>query len=564
MSQTPSWQRPAARRISRRGALLVGGGTAAALVLAACGGEKGGGSTSTSGGTEEKQAGVQPARVVTQEAASVKRGGTIRIGHSAQPSRLDPHLGSGGTDHRFLYPLFDNLVTYDSKALLNPAESLAEKWEVASPTRYVFSLRPGVKFHDGSDFNAEVAKWNIERSLFMEKTATAKADLIAIDKVEAINSTTVAFTLKQPNAGLLTNLGDRGGLIVSRAAIEKLGNDNFGLAGVGSGPFKFKEWRDQSYLSYERNPTYWRKAADGGVFPYLEGMRFDFIPETTVLAAAVEGTREDLIFAPDDQVDLLEANKNLQASEFFGRAVGLIYFNHALPPLDNADFRRALAWSFDRQTYSKLFFGGRQPPAESYLPPTSWAYHKVPDAPKFDLDKARAFVQQSGIPPEKRTFDLNGGGGGALYGGPQAVALFQKTWEQIGIKVNAINGPQTNGRSTKQGGGDGTLAAVSGLSLRADPDAFLSLLFTDVGTYNWGLAPCPGAQERIEKARTLTSVEERKKLYFEVDEIAAREVFSGVMTLVTSNRVYGVKQVRGLDRLWGGEGKERYANLWLA
>jgi hypothetical protein len=85
-----------------------------------------------------------------------------------------------------------------------------------------------------------------------------------------------------------------------------------------------------------------------------------------------------------------------------------------------------------------------------------------------------------------------------------------------------------------------------------------------MGPFNWGLAPCPGVEELIVQARGLYDNEARKKLYFQADENAVAAIYSGILSVVTSNRAYAQKQVHGLDQLWGGEGKERYVNLWLA
>jgi peptide/nickel transport system substrate-binding protein len=293
-------------------------------------------------------------------------------------------------------------------------------------------------------------------------------------------------------------------------------------------------------------------------------MRFDVIPEATVLGAALESGQQQVIFAPDSQVAVLEANKSLQSTEFFGRAVGMLYINHGLPPLDNADFRRALAWGFDKEAYGRAFFGGRQPVAQSYLTPSSWAYHPVPHAPKYDLAKAREYMQRSGIPESARTFTVSDAGTN-IYGGSEALQMLQQQWSQIGVTIRLSIGQQAfQGHGAKAAGNDGTYMALAGLSMRADPDAHLSILVYRNGPFNWGLVPCPGTEELIEKARGIYDTEERKKLYFEADEIAVRELYSGILSIITSNRAYATKQVRGLDRLWGGEGKERYVNLWLA
>lgn len=299
--------RTVSRRVFVRGVTGAGLGLAGAY-LAACGG--GGGAARST---------TQPSAPATGAAAAVKPGGTLKLAYGLEPSSLDPHVGNSGGDDYYWYSMFDNLVAYDQKFVSQPDLSLAQKWEIADPTTIVFQLRPGVKFHDGTDFNAEVVKWNIERVLNPDVKSTARSFLLSIDRVETPDPLTARFVLKEPNAALMGLLGGRGGAMVSRAAVEKLGKE-FGSRPVGTGPFQFVEWAPGDHVTVKKNPSYWGKDANGVPLPYLDQVIYRIIPDPTVSFANLTTGEVHLAGINPKDLAAAQANPDLTSSSARVRA----------------------------------------------------------------------------------------------------------------------------------------------------------------------------------------------------------------------------------------------------
>ena len=169
-----------------------------------------------------------------------RQGGEITVFHLTDSSSLDPISGNSGNDHMSLYPMFDRLVNFDPETL-EPTPGLATSWDQPDPQTLVLQLQDGVTFHDGTPFDAEAVEYNLERALTLD-TSTEKADLAMIESVEATGPLEVTINMNRPDASLLLILADRPGMMVSPTAIEASGAD-FGRKPVGTGPFKFVEWR---------------------------------------------------------------------------------------------------------------------------------------------------------------------------------------------------------------------------------------------------------------------------------------------------------------------------------
>src|SRR2546430_8576827 len=236
----------------RSGRYLVAFLSAFAILLAACGQQPSGGG------------GASPST-----AAKAAYGGSVTFALENDVSNLDPMLSGLFVDRNIMYAMYDSLVRVDPKGNILPW--LAEKWETSSDGKTVtFTLRTDAKYHDGTAFDADSVKWNIERYKTTQGSLRT-ADLGSVDSVTVVDPKTVKFNLKSAFAPLLGALVDRAGMMVSRKVVEAVGAD-FTLKPfkAGTGPFILTEAVKNDHYTLEKNPDWWGKDANGNKLPYLD------------------------------------------------------------------------------------------------------------------------------------------------------------------------------------------------------------------------------------------------------------------------------------------------------
>jgi peptide/nickel transport system substrate-binding protein len=198
---------------------------------------------------------ASPALVGAAAAADPpKKGGTLRVGFYIEAATMDPHLSGSKIDRQVYHNIYEPLVTLDAKLGIKPG--LAESWTQPDAKTLVFKLRRWVKFHDGTDFNAEAAKFNFER-MKNEPKSVRKGEVANIDTVEVVDSHTIKVNLKKPDAALLATLTDRAGMMVSPKIVQERGAElQRNAKGAGTGPFECVEWVRDSHLVIKRNEAY--------------------------------------------------------------------------------------------------------------------------------------------------------------------------------------------------------------------------------------------------------------------------------------------------------------------
>jgi ABC-type transport system substrate-binding protein len=188
-----------------------------------------------------------------------KPGGTLRVGGEADVPGLDPHRAPSTAALRVLGNVFNSLLTFDAERSTVP--DLAESWEILEHGKvYVFHLRKGVRFHDGTDFNAEVVRWNYRRLMPPDEQALhAPVDRL-IEAVDALDAHTVRFTLTQPRRTLLPDLAASftGVVQMSPASYQRWGPQEVQWHPVGTGPFQLAQWEPNHLLVFEKNPHYFK------------------------------------------------------------------------------------------------------------------------------------------------------------------------------------------------------------------------------------------------------------------------------------------------------------------
>ena len=225
-------------------------------------------------------------------------GGHLRVGYGGEPTALDAVLGRSGVDAYFWHQIYDQLVDANKDLTPRVETSLATSWKISKdPDAITFELREGVSFHDGTPFNAEAVKFNIERILDPATAATPRASLTVIESVDVLDTHRVRFNLKRPWGAGLNMLADRGGVLNSPAKILELGRD-YAWNPAGTGPFKVDKVIVGTMVHMVRNENYWGVDEFGNRLPYLDEITIRVIRDQTVLASALRTGEIDLTYLP--------------------------------------------------------------------------------------------------------------------------------------------------------------------------------------------------------------------------------------------------------------------------
>jgi peptide/nickel transport system substrate-binding protein len=340
---------------------------------------------------------VLAAGLINPAAAQPVRGGALVAATDIEPSSLDPIFGSAPSLDGNIYNLiFEKLFFLDPQGTMQP--QLAESWEFAEDQLSItFYLRSGVTFHDGTPFNAAAVKFSLDRAIDASLGAPHTEDLQAIASVEIVDDTTVRVNLKSPSGAVIAGLANEAGSILSPAALEAQG-DGFARNPVGTGPFKFVEWRGGDRIVVEANPDYWRTDANGEKLPYLGGVTVRFIANTAVKILEAQSGSVHLVDTV--QVKDFEAIESAENLELIDKPTGVhqwMAFNVTKPPFDNKDLRLAVLHAIDRVSLEKVVSRGYGAITPTLIAPSDWAYDGELQYPAFDVELAKQHLAASGF-----------------------------------------------------------------------------------------------------------------------------------------------------------------------
>ena len=314
---------------------------------------------------------------------------------------FDNTLNTASDGTHFL--IFDPLVFYErnDKGVWDFAPGLAEKWELKDKEA-TFWLRKGVKFHDGSDWNADVMVWNINRAI-NEPKSVAKGVMGGIDwknPTTVIDPYTVKVNLTGPTPGLLQGFNDSNAYMMSKVSFEKMGADQFGLSPVGTGPFKFGEWKKNDRVTISRNENYWMKDEAGQQLPYLDGITTRLIIDDSVrLLELKAGTADftELVQGKDVADIKADPKLNYREADWDGNAYRLIFNAQGGKFFDNVKLRQAALYAIDHEALAKALGAGIGR-AEKYFPrPGSLGYDESLPYYWYDPAKAKALMAEAGF-----------------------------------------------------------------------------------------------------------------------------------------------------------------------
>ena len=445
------------------------------------------------------------------------------VGQIAEPKALDPAAVTAVNDFRILMNVYDGLVRYkDGKLEVEP--SLATNWEISEDgTEYTFTLREGVKFHDGSDFNAEAVKFNFDRMLKddhpFHDTGPFPLSFFfsAVESVEAVDAKTVKFKLNAPYAPFLSNLAYPTGLIVSPSSVEKYGKE-FGRNPSGTGPFKFVEWKSNERVVAEKNPDYWDGEAK------MQTVVFRPITDAnTRTAEMLAGGIDLMVEVPPVALSQFEGDQ-FKVVEQAGPHLWFLILNAKEGPFANKKARQAANYAINKTALVNDVLEGTAEVAAGPTPPAfAWAYDEGLEPYPYDPEKAKSLLKEAGAEGAELTFYVTEGGSGMLDPVAMGTAI-QADLQAVGLKVNIETYEWNSFLGKVNPGLEGKADMAEMAWMTNDPDTlpYLALrtgAFPAEGGFNSGYYSNPEVDKLLEKARVSTDQGERAKLYKEMQHI---------------------------------------------
>jgi 4-phytase/acid phosphatase/peptide/nickel transport system substrate-binding protein len=366
---------------------------------------------------------------VAAPALAQKHGGSLTVGLELDISGFDP-LKVGVFDTAALVGsslIFDTLTTLDDNG--QPQPKLALSWSHSDDYKtWTFKLRPGVKFHDGTPYNAEAVAWNYARQKDPNNHCACAFYVAGIDSVEAKDDLTVVFHLRDPATKVpaLLTIPSANNVVQSPSAIKAKGND-YNRNPVGTGPYIIKSWAAGDRMVLERNPDYWNKG-----HPYLDRIVLRPLPDSQTRFASLLAGETDVVYADEYEAEsIARARKNpaLSVHSYSGSGATVAAFNTAVAPFDDVRVRRALVMAIDRKKMSQALTDGLARPATNPYGDGSWVKCKDDGALPTDPAKARKLIKEYGKPVEFKmlfTATPRGRAGGQVM---------QQFWKDVGAKM---------------------------------------------------------------------------------------------------------------------------------
>src|SRR3954447_3854853 len=320
---------------------------------------------------------------------------TLRIGLAEDADILDPTMARTYVGRIVFAAVCDKLFDIDDKLSIVPQLALSHETS-ADGKEVTIKLRPGVKFHDGEPFDAEAAKFSLDRHVTMP-TSFRKPELTQLDHVDVVDPLTIKLVLKTPFSPLIAQLTDRAGMMVSPKAANQEG-DKFGLRPVCAGPYKFVERVQQDRIVFEKFADYWNKENIS-----IDRVMFQPIVDATVRLANLKSGGLDLIervLATD--IKDVRADSRLKLSTalelgYFGVTLNIGNDKNKGALSQSEKVRQALDLSIDRDAINQVVFNGEFTPGNQWVSPEHPYYQKAFPIPKRDVAKAKALLKEAGV-----------------------------------------------------------------------------------------------------------------------------------------------------------------------
>ena len=469
---------------------------------------------------------------------------TITFAQGSDLTSLDPHIGKQLRAFAVTCNMFEQLLKFDKN--MNLAPSLAESWTKISSTEIKFKLRKDVKWHNGDRFTAEDVKFSFER---MQKTPIVANNISFLDSATVVDAYTVILKTKYPYAPVLAALTTPVCAIVPKKVVEA-DPSKFALNPIGTGPYKFVEWKPDNYCKLEAFSDYYGEKAK------TKYLVMKVVPESTQRSIMLETGEIDVAYdiSPND-VTRIEKGKSVALLK--GESMKAISINlntKSKGPTSNKLVRQAIAYAIDKEAIVAGVLNNLGQAGDLPVPPAAFGYNDKIHGPTYDVKKAKALLKEAGFEKgfdcsiwveEDQTFI-------------EICTVLQSQLLDIGINMKIEVMKQATMQSRIQGNQDFDMAISYYNNLVGDADYNLFSNFDPSSMSNYSRYNNPEVNELILKSREQMDDNARKAVLNKIYPILMAD--SPMITLYYETMRVGVsKKVEGLTL--SNIGAHKYQNV---
>lgn len=438
------------------------------------------------------------------------------FGRGGDSVSLDPAAVTDGESIKVTQNIFETLLEFSEQDTSVKA-GLAKEWEVSEDgLTYTFKLQEGVKFHDGTDFNAEAVVKNFERwsagakdAFYYYNSMFRAEDQDLITSVEATDEKTVVITLARPQAPFLKNIAMAAFGIASPTAFEE-NPDAFGDNPVGTGPFKFVEWKRNHSITVEKNAEYWQEG-----LPKLDKIIFRSIPDNSARLNALTTGEIDLAdgINPSDAQQIKD-NADLQLIERPSMNIGYLGLTATRAPFDNKLVRQAVNYAIDKQALVDAFYEGYANVAVNPMPPSVSGYNDEVTGYEYNPEKAKELLAEAGYDGKEIELWAMPVPRPYMPDGQKIAEAIQKNLADVGIPAKIVTFEwATYLDKASKGEADAFLLGWTGDN--GDADNFLYALLDEdnIGSNNYSYYKNDEVHNLLIAAQSEVEEEKRNELY---------------------------------------------------
>ncbi|HBV40658.1 MAG TPA: glutathione ABC transporter substrate-binding protein GsiB, partial [Erwinia sp.] len=314
---------------------------------------------------------------------------TIAVGSNF--TTLDPYDANDTLSQAVAKSFYQGLFGFDKE--MKRINVLAESFDASKDgLTYTIKLRSGIKFQDGTDFNAEAVKVNLDRASNPDNHLKRYNLFKSVATTEVVDPTTVKITLKQPFSAFINTLASPAAAMISPTALKKYGKE-IGFHPVGTGPYELETWNQTDFVKVKKFAGYWKAG-----YPKLDSITWRPVVDNNTRAAMLQTGEANFAFPiPYEQAKLLEKNSKLDLVATPSIMQRYISFNVTQKPFDNPKVREAINYAINRQALVKVAFAGYATPATGIVPPSIQYAQSYPPL-EYNPAKARELLKEAGYP----------------------------------------------------------------------------------------------------------------------------------------------------------------------